>query len=277
MPAADGRAPRRGRRLLAAAAAALALPTLAAAPAPEPALPDGLRCLLAAYPATVCSATPTELVLCSGERFPWDDGRTKPTFDAVLNDPDLEEAMAQRYRPGPFDAPPPLNFEPGRIRYTPLFAALYGTTRAAVRANLRPVEWLPKSGGRTVLMSRVNGADRALAQVSDAIERELPPELRKLAANTSGTFNWRTVRGTTRRSMHSFGIAIDIGVPQSDYWAWNRPDATGAYRYKNRFPLEIVEIFERYGFIWGGKWHHFDTMHFEYRPELLTPPCVAPR
>jgi hypothetical protein len=21
--------------------------------------------------------------------------------------------------------------------------------------------------------------------------------------------------------------------------------------------------------IWGGKWGHFDTMHFEYRPELL--------
>jgi hypothetical protein len=30
-----------------------------------------------------------------------------------------------------------------------------------------------------------------------------------------------------------------------------------------------VDIFERHGFIWGGKWGHFDTMHFEYRPELL--------
>jgi hypothetical protein len=30
-----------------------------------------------------------------------------------------------------------------------------------------------------------------------------------------------------------------------------------------------VEIFERHGFIWGGKWFHYDTMHFEYRPEML--------
>jgi hypothetical protein len=30
-----------------------------------------------------------------------------------------------------------------------------------------------------------------------------------------------------------------------------------------------VDIFERHGFIWGGKWAHYDTMHFEYRPELL--------
>ena len=34
-------------------------------------------------------------------------------------------------------------------------------------------------------------------------------------------------------------------------------------------PHEIVEVFERHGFIWGGKWYHYDTMHFEYRPELL--------
>jgi hypothetical protein len=36
-------------------------------------------------------------------------------------------------------------------------------------------------------------------------------------------------------------------------------------------PQEVVAIFEKRGFIWGGKWYHFDTMHFEYRPELLTP------
>jgi hypothetical protein len=30
-----------------------------------------------------------------------------------------------------------------------------------------------------------------------------------------------------------------------------------------------LETFERRGFIWGGKWWHFDTMHFEYRPEII--------
>ena len=28
-------------------------------------------------------------------------------------------------------------------------------------------------------------------------------------------------------------------------------------------------LIERHGFIWGGNWYHYDTMHFEYRPELL--------
>ena len=28
-------------------------------------------------------------------------------------------------------------------------------------------------------------------------------------------------------------------------------------------------IFEKHGFIWGGRWYHYDTMHFEYRPEMI--------
>jgi peptidoglycan LD-endopeptidase CwlK len=38
---------------------------------------------------------------------------------------------------------------------------------------------------------------------------------------------------------------------------------------RNSYPQEIVELFEKHGFIWGGKWSHFDLMHFEYRPEVL--------
>jgi len=51
----------------------------------------------------------------------------------------------------------------------------------------------------------------------------------------------------------------------------NRPlpeDISFAY-YPNQIPWPIILIFEKYGFIWGGKWHHYDTMHFEYRPELF--------
>ncbi len=63
--------------------------------------------------------------------------------------------------------------------------------------------------------------------------------------------------------MHAWGAAIDLNTKYSDYWLWSK----GGYR--NRIPMEIVEVFEKHGFIWGGKWGHFDTMHFEYRPELL--------
>ena len=34
-------------------------------------------------------------------------------------------------------------------------------------------------------------------------------------------------------------------------------------------PKAVVDIFEQHGFVWGGKWVLWDTIHFEYRPELL--------
>ena len=40
--------------------------------------------------------------------------------------------------------------------------------------------------------------------------------------------------------------------------------------YAVSIPKEIVDIFEKHGFIWGGRWSHYDTMHFEYRPEFQT-------
>ena len=67
-----------------------------------------------------------------------------------------------------------------------------------------------------------------------------------------------------RLSRHGCRIAaIDINAAHADYWLWR---GSGE---RHRIPPEIVDIFERHGFIWGGKWLHYDTMHFEYRPELL--------
>jgi hypothetical protein len=100
-----------------------------------------------------------------------------------------------------------------------------------------------------------------------AVERELAkiPNIRKYLRPIGGTFKWRKIAGTSRMSVHSFGAAIDINVKYSAYWRWNK----GKYRYQNKIPLSIVKVFEKHGFIWGGRWYHYDTMHFEYRPELL--------
>jgi peptidoglycan LD-endopeptidase CwlK len=77
-----------------------------------------------------------------------------------------------------------------------------------------------------------------------------------------------------RLSTHSFGITIDINTDFSNYWQWdNKVWKTKGedmdFPYINRIPLGIVKVFEKHGFIWGGKWYHYDSMHFEYRPELL--------
>ena len=77
------------------------------------------------------------------------------------------------------------------------------------------------------------------------------------------------MRGAKRQSAHSYGMTIDIGVKYSDYWRNQSTNENANIAYRNKYPHEIVEIFEKHGFIWGGRWYHYDTMHFEYRPEIL--------
>ena len=114
------------------------------------------------------------------------------------------------------------------------------------------------------------GIDDRLTKVSDALEA-MPAELSRYGLKPGGGFVWRPIAGTDRLSVHSFGAAFDINVGFSDYWYnnRNRSDPKAHIPFKNRIPLEIVELFEKNGFIWGGRWYHYDTMHFEYRPELL--------
>jgi hypothetical protein len=90
-------------------------------------------------------------------------------------------------------------------------------------------------------------------------------------------YNYRYVEGTRSRSLHSYGLAVDL-IPRSyggkkAYWMWaaNSTDEWWTIPYESRWmvPVSVVEAFERQGFVWGGKWLFFDTMHFEYRPEIL--------
>lgn len=237
-------------------------------------LPVGIRCLLEAYPDHLCSATPNAVIWCDGTVMPWDDGLAVADHEAWLEGRDLADQMGQRYPTGRSAPEPARHFDPGRARYEPFFRKMYGDSAKEVSRTLKPVRWMPGSVNRRILVTGVNGVDEKLAAVSAEIER-LPAPIREKVAKTSGTFVWRTVKGTERLSAHSFAMAIDVGVEHSDYWRWSRPRGGGELVYRNRIPLEVVEVFERHGFIWGGRWYHYDTMHFEYRPELLVEGCVV--
>lgn len=231
--------------------------------------PEEYVCLKEAYTEHVCGWGAGQVILCDGGLVPWDNGYISEDYIDYLDHADLSDQMKIKYPLGREYEHPELNEDPGRARSEVFFRRIYGQDARAVRKTLKDVTWMVEHGGRTIRVTGVNGVDTKLK----AVERELMQLDRavwKKVIKDSGTFVWRAIKGTNGRlSMHSFAIAVDVGVPISDYWRWNKPDAEGRYAYKNKMPLEVVEVFERHGFIWGGKWYHFDTMHFEYRPELI--------
>ena len=120
--------------------------------------------------------------------------------------------------------------------------------------------------------------------------RQVDQDIRQAAAVDTGVAEWmeeldivysfidKEISGSGSRSHHAWGLAIDL-VPTSYegkqvYWRWSRVFNRQSW---HRIPLAqrwsppraVIEAFERHGFVWGGKWAHFDTIHFEYRPEIL--------
>jgi hypothetical protein len=239
--------------------------------------PAGIGCLEAAYPGLIKRAEAEGdswfVVMADGRRLLWDDGRDK-TFEERLDSPDLEDQLAMPYPKGQTDEPPGKNEDPGRCRVEAFFKAVYGSTKNEVKAGLVDVPWLPKRPGKTLRFNRRNNAAKALSMVGRELSERLPKSAMRYISQPAGTFNWRHIAGTKRLSAHSFGIAVDINVEESNYWRWEMKGRPLVY--KNRIPFQIVEVFEKHGFIWGGKWYHYDTMHFEYRPELLVGACTHP-
>jgi peptidoglycan LD-endopeptidase CwlK len=233
-----------------------------------------------AYPDFINGMTNQFLIWKDGTKMPV--GKLHEDMQTKLNTPSLaDQVMGVHYDAGiPQD---PAHYEPsgdpGRIRYLPFFKKMYGSTLPEVSNHLTTLFWMPKIFGKQypLQVTTVNGVNLHLQNVSRQLEKLITqhPEYIQYVENPS-TFNFRKVAGTDYLSPHGFGIAIDINPAIFTYWQYvlaaeNKPIAENTpipYQH-SKMPWEIVKIFEENGFIWGGKWRHYDFMHFEYRPELL--------
>lgn len=234
-----------------------------------PAMSDeALDVLVAAYPEQLAAHDDQYLVWKDGTRQQLSDGQPNKTFEDLLNQPSIVDQFAIRYPLGPQTTLPAINEDPGRIRNEQFFRKMYGDCRKGeVAGQLRPVAWLPHRDGGTILATSVNGIADKLEQISAELEK-LPPSITKYAVPSAGIYACRKIANSNLVSMHSYGAAIDLNDKFGDYWLWNQKK-DGALIRHHRIPPQIVDIFERFGFIWGGKWYHFDTFHFEYRPEII--------
>lgn len=247
------------------AQSALTLVALAPVARAEPARTPA-QALIKAYPDALDRFENGVLIWRDGARMPVSDGVANKSFDAMLDAPDLDDMFAVPYPKGDQSAPP--SSDPGRVRNAAFFSKMYGDCgRGEVDAKLVSVPWVPAFGGGALRVTTVNGVDRKVAAISEELSRLPPDTVRTYLVPSAGAYVCRPIAGTGRASPHGYGIAIDIALRRSDYWRWGDRRS-----YRNRIPPEIVAIFERHGFIWGGKWQSFDTMHFEYRPELLGAP-----
>jgi len=225
--------------------------------------------LVSAYPGKIAGHDDRFLILKNGMKFRISDGRTDKTFRELLEKPEIDDMFYVPYPAGAALASPAINMDPGRVRFEPLFVAMYGDcNNHEVARTLRTINWLPRHGGGKAAVTTTNGVAAALELVSRELD-VLPDDQVKYLVPLAGAYDCRKVAGSSVRSMHAYGAAIDINLRYANYWRWAHGNRDRP-RWRNHIPIHIVRIFEKHGFIWGGTWYHYDTMHFEYRPELLS-------
>ena len=201
------------------------------------------------------------LVLPDKQRFMYEfsDQRTKP-LEHRLRFPDVRDMFSMRYTAGAINPVTTTDEDPGRIRHFPLFDFAYPK---------RDVKKGRFFGHEIKLQKRVWPAlERVEARLKKAAAAD--PSLARFWSKLGGAYEDRNVAGTALPSAHAYGTAIDLNPDLSSYWRRQKGDSPV---WENKVPQKIVDAFEAEGFIWGGRWYHFDTAHFEYRPELLDQKC----
>lgn len=159
---------------------------------------------------------------------------------------------------------------------TDLLEGLFGRTEEQIRDHGRSIVFLDhRMFVNELLVEPVASAEREIirAALHDASVAEWIEAL-----DVTYSFSSREIAGSGTRSQHAWGMAFDL-VPTSYegrhvYWRWSRVfhrDGWDRIPMEQRWspPQQVIDIFEAHGFIWGGKWAHFDAIHFEYRPEIL--------
>lgn len=227
-----------------------------------------LLCLMLAYPEYITNIEEKDgfvyVVMKSGKKLRYDD-KTHKNSENKLTNPDLQDTLEQIYPLTVVKNIMEENFDPGRCRSYELLSEVYGSSKETIESKLTKVNL----GYHNYQFNNSSNASSSL----QVIMKQLIPlsqsniNVRKCLFPCSGTFNYRLISGTNRLSPHAFGIAIDLASDKRDYWKW-ASKAEGEKRLVS-YSSELVEIFEKNGFIWGGKWSHFDILHFEYRPEII--------
>jgi hypothetical protein len=221
------------------------------------AVPRPLACLQKYYGVQArCDERGCVALLPDKTELLYDDGKTK-TPEERLEHPSIKDVFAVRYRAGAIRAITDAEEDPGRARLDALFAAVYpkrGLTQVELFGHKHTVHERVAAAFRRVAarLAKVRQNDAVAAPFLDGL---------------GGTYAPRNIAGTDRPSAHSWGISLDLNPKRTQYWRWDKRG------WHNTVPQSIVDAFEAEGFIWGGRWFHYDTMHFEYRPELLDGSC----
>jgi hypothetical protein len=135
----------------------------------------------------------------------------------------------------------------GTFTYTPHADGTLTPDQTWVRSFIR-TEQVPILGSVTCNKGMLPQLRAALTEVvQDGLADQVHP------GEYAGCYYPRFIANDPGKglSLHSWGIAVDLNVPGNQRGTVGEMDR------------QVVAIFEKWGFAWGGDWSYTDPMHFE--------------
>jgi hypothetical protein len=118
------------------------------------------------------------------------DGIKAKSFDQMLRNSSILEQFALSYPVGRLATPPGVNEDPGRFRNEAFLQKLNGCRKGEGAPHMVTLTWLPKSWGKKIEVTKVEGVADHLRTVSLEIDA-LPPAISSAAYPIAGVLSCR--------------------------------------------------------------------------------------
>ncbi len=141
----------------------------------------------------------------------------------------------------------------------------------SVMQNIKVDVWRVGVNGNKYRATQTLTIHKSIAEITKSVFKEIFESKSQFPIKDAGAYAWRDEMSSGRYSHHNYGTAIDINYNEN-YCLYNNGTFVGNGWFPGDDPhsisadSEIVSIFSKYGFIWGGdEWSNpKDYMHFSF-------------
>ena len=174
------------------------------------------KSLILAYPDFLEKYEDNFIYFKDGSKLQFSTNNKDLSYEEIIQNSSLENQMSIKYIKIDENQNyiPAKNEDAGRFRNEEFFKKIYGKDKKEIEKNLVKIKWLPNLSNQTLFVTKINGIDRKLEQISSELEK-LPKEFHKYILKSDGVYNFRKISGTNRLSTHSFAIATDLNKEYS--------------------------------------------------------------
>src|SRR5574344_2176959 len=158
--------------------------------------------LILAYPLFFFFFEDNFIYFKDGSKLQFSTNNKDLSYEEIIQNSSLENQMSMKYiKIDEYKSYiPAKNEDAGRFRNEEFFKKIYGKNRQEIEKNLVKIKWLEKSQNKTLWVTKINGIDKKLIEISKELDN-LPKEFKKYIVNPDGVYNFRKISGRLSSSL----------------------------------------------------------------------------